>query len=299
MASRKDQKEAARAARMEQEREAAAAAGRRRRLQILGSVVAVAVVVVVVAIALSTGSSSSGSTSKLGSSADKLADQRVHSLLAGIPEQPDNVLGRASAPVTITEYGDLECSICDELALGAGQASPDGVSEGYAGTGLEDKIIQKYVRTGKAKLVFDSLETASSGSPIPNVFPTQQAAAYAAGLQGKAWYYIELFYSEQGREDTGYATTSFLDDLAKQVPGLNYAEWSRDRTKPSLIAQVNRMNSAGTALDTAVPSSQGGGGASTPTFVVSGPKGTSAPVIGIPANPPWLTTVESDIAKYS
>ena len=41
------------------------------------------------------------------------------------------------------------------------------------------------------------------------MFPTQQSAAYAAGLQAKAWYYIELFYNLQGQEDTGYVTSSY------------------------------------------------------------------------------------------
>lgn len=41
-------------------------------------------------------------------------------------------------------------------------------------------------------------------------------------LHGKAWYYIELFYHEQAQECTAYVTPSFLDGIARQIPGLNY-----------------------------------------------------------------------------
>jgi hypothetical protein len=41
-------------------------------------------------------------------------------------------------------------------------------------------------------------------------------------LQGKAWYYIELCYYEQGQEDAAYVRPSFLDGIARQIPGLSY-----------------------------------------------------------------------------
>ena len=58
MASRKEQKEQARAARIAQEQHAAAKAQRTRRLQIFGGVIAIAVIVIVVAIVVSSGGSS-------------------------------------------------------------------------------------------------------------------------------------------------------------------------------------------------------------------------------------------------
>ncbi|HEY2217631.1 MAG TPA: DsbA family protein, partial [Solirubrobacteraceae bacterium] len=57
----------------------------------------------------------------------------------------------------------------------------------------------------------------------------QQVAALAAGKQNKGWNYIELFYHQQGQEDTGYVTEKYLQELAKQVPGMNLATWSADR----------------------------------------------------------------------
>ena len=43
------------------------------------------------------------------------------------------------------------------------------------------------------------------------MFKDQQVAALAAGMQKKFWNYAELFYHEQGQEDTGYVTESYLD----------------------------------------------------------------------------------------
>lgn len=216
----------------------------------LGGVLVAAVVIVVVAIAVS--SSGSNKTVKPDSPQAKQAATTVASVLTGIPES-GATLGNPKAKVTITEYGDLECPICQEFALSA-----------------EPQVIQNYVRTGKAKFVYRSLETASGGSPIANVFPTQQAAAYAAGAQNKAWYYILLFYNEQGQEDTGYVTESYLDGLAKQVPGLNYGAWLLDRKDSKFVQQVTTDEQA----------AQSAGFNSTPTVVVTGPKGQASPLVG-------------------
>jgi protein-disulfide isomerase len=181
------------------------------------------------------------------------------------------VLGKASSPVSIIEYGDLECSICDEFALPTNVAASNGAS----GSGVEDQIIDNLVRTGRAKLIYDSLETATSNGATPQEFVPQQAAADAAGLQDKAWYYIELFYNEQGEEGSDYVTQAFLDGIAKQIPGLNYSEWLRDSRSATLKQQVNAEIAAGTKVDQ--------GAASTPTVLVSGRKGESIVAEGIPS----------------
>ncbi len=244
MASRTKQKEQARERRIAEEQARAERARRERRLRMLVGVVVLAAALVAVAIAVS--SSGGGSTAaKPGSTQAKQAQASVTTLLSGIP-QSGTTLGSPSAKVTVTEFGDLQCPVCQEFALGA-----------------ENQIIQNDVRSGKVKLVYRSLETASSDSPIQNVFPTQQVAAYAAGLQSKAWHYIELFYHEQGQEGTGYATEAYLDGLARQVPGLNYSEWRLDRSSPTLTAQLRADTRA----------AQAKGYTATPTIVITGPKG--------------------------
>ena len=280
MASRKQQKEEARQRRLEQERAAAAQAGRRRRLQMLGGVLVAAVAVIAVAIAISAGSSSGAPSAKPHSKEAVAADQHVDALLAGIPES-GNTLGNPKAPVTVTEFGDLECSVCDVFATPPSFTNPEGES----GTGWEDDLISQYVRKGVVKLVYRSLETASSGNPNSSAFALQQAAANAAGLQDKAWYYIELFYNEQGAEDSNYVSESYLEGLAKQIPGLNFSKWMADRNLASVKSQVTSDNAAGTAADTAT-----GNGPSTPTLVVQGPDGKHILPPGLPNSYSSLTS---------
>ncbi len=245
MASRAEQKAAARAQReAAQKAHAAAQAQRARIIYLLVAVVVVAAAAVVFIVA----SSGNGSVGPVKKTTQEVKEARtVDTLLAGIPES-GNTIGRPNAPVTITEYGDLECPICDEFAKDA-----------------EKELIGTYVKSGDVKLVYDSLETASSDpSAAPNAFNLQQVAALAAGKQDKAWYYILDFYDNQKTENTPYVTTAFLDNIASLVPGLNLTQWQSDRNDPSLLAEVNSdaQNAATLGLNY------------TPGIYVKGSKGT-------------------------
>jgi protein-disulfide isomerase len=214
MASRQEQKERARSQRIAQEREQASAAQRRRRIQILGGAALVAIIVVVVAIVASSGGGSSGVQS--GSKANKTVAS-VSTLLKGIP-QSGSVLGKPTAPVTMEYFGDLECPVCKTFTLGA-----------------LPTVIQKWVRPGKLRIEYRNLETATHD---PETFRTQQAAAMAAGKQNKMWFYIELFYHEQGEENSGYVTEEYLQGLARQIPGLDFAKWKEDRNNPAWANEI-------------------------------------------------------------
>jgi protein-disulfide isomerase len=240
--TRKQRREVAREQRRALEQAAHAQAVRRTRMLRLGGALGLAVVVVIVAIVVS---SSGGSKAKGIATGDKAATTvaAVTSLLKGIP-QSANVLGTASAPVTLKYYGDLECPICQEFTL---DTLPT--------------LIGSYVRTGKMKIEYLPLETAT---PDPETFQTQQVAALAAGQQKREWNYVELFYHEQGAEDTGYVTENYLQGLAKQVPGLKLASWLSARGSSKLINTISNQASA----------AQSAGLNSTPTLIFTGPKGT-------------------------
>lgn len=214
--TRKQRREQARAERKALEEQQAASAKRRARLTQLGIVVVIVIAAVVV-ILIATGGGSSKNEAKSGSKAANENVTTVSDLIAGIP-QSGNRLGDPNAPITLKYFGDLECPICREFTLGA-----------------FPEIIQKWVRTGKVKVEYHSMETATRE---PEVFKTQQIAAYAAGKQNLGWYFIELFYHEQGEEDSGYVTESYLQNLAQQVPGLDLATWTADRSDPELANQV-------------------------------------------------------------
>jgi protein-disulfide isomerase len=213
--TRKQRREQARGERKALEQAEADRAKRRTRLTQLGVVVAI-VVVIVVGIAIATGGGKS-KTVKSGTPQANANVSEVSTLLNGIP-QNGNTLGNPNAPVTLKYYGDLECPICKEFTLGALPA-----------------VIQKYVRTGKVKIEYHALETATRE---PEVFKTQQVAALAAGKQKLGWNFIELFYHEQGEEDSGYVNESYLQNLASQVPGLSLADWTTARSDPTYSNQV-------------------------------------------------------------
>jgi protein-disulfide isomerase len=254
MASRKDQKEAARQRRLAEEQARAERARRDRRLRMLGGTVVGAILLVVVAIVISSGGGGGTKIVAPNSAAAKQAQKTVNTLLAGIP-QSGNTLGSPSAKVTVTEYGDLVCPVCKSFALGA-----------------QNQLISQEVRTGKVKIVYKALETAS-GTANGSMFVPSQTAALAAGNQKKAWNYIELFYHEQGDETSSYVTDNYLGGLAKQVTGLNFSQWDSDRSASNLQTQVTADTTAAAAA----------GYNSTPTILVSGPKSQAQPIVGDPS----------------
>jgi protein-disulfide isomerase len=224
--TRKQRREQAREQRKALEEAEAAGAKRKARLTQLGIVVATVVAVVVV-ILIATGGGGAKKVAPHSAAANQTV-AAVNTLIGGIP-QNGNVLGNPNAPVTLQYFGDLQCPICKEFTLGA-----------------LPTIIQKWVRTGKVKIEYRSLETATREQ---EVFKTQQAAALAAGKQKKMWNYLETFYREQGEESSGYVTESYLQGLAQQVPGLNLTKWTNDRAEPALTTQLatdaQAANSAG------------------------------------------------------
>lgn len=214
--TRKQRREQARAQRKALEEAQAAKSAQRKRLIQLGGAIGVVVVIIAI-ILLATGGGGSKPAVAPKSSAANQATAEVTSLLQGIPQSADT-LGKASAPVTLQYFGDLQCPVCREFTLGA-----------------LPPLINKYVRAGKLKIEYRSLETATRE---PETFRTQQIAALAAGKQNLMWHYVELFYHEQGEESSGYVTESYLQGLASQVPGLSLASWSSARNDPAFATQV-------------------------------------------------------------
>ncbi|HEY4894514.1 MAG TPA: thioredoxin domain-containing protein [Solirubrobacteraceae bacterium] len=213
--TRKQRREQARTQRKALEEAEAADAARRKRLSQLGIAIAVVVAAVVVVL-IATGGGKSKTVAPSSPEANTTANA-VNAAITGIPQKA-NTLGSPTAPVTLRYYGDLECPICRDFTLGA-----------------LPSIIQKWVRTGKLRIEYLSLETATREQ---EVFKTQQVAALAAGKQNKMWNYIELFYHEQGEENTSYVTESYLQGLAKQVPGLELAKWTTDRNDATFTNQI-------------------------------------------------------------
>jgi protein-disulfide isomerase len=188
----------------------ASGTSRRRRswtlaIGVAGALVVVAVVLIAV----------SGRGSSVASAGQTAQDREINALLAGIP-QSGNALGSPTAPVTLQYFVDLQCPTARDFTLS---------SLPY--------VTRKWVRPGTVRLEFRSLRSVSE----PQTFDTQQAAALAAGMQDKLWYFLEYFYHEQGPEHSGYVTESYLASLAKQAD-VDLAQWDEERDSPKLAAQV-------------------------------------------------------------
>jgi len=265
MASRREQKEQARAARIAAAELATGAAAKRRRILTFGGIVAGAVIVVVVVIAIGTGSGNTGLQPQ--QQATKTYGV-VRQELAGIPQHGVR-LGSANAKVTMTYVGDLECPYCRAFTMT-----------------VLPQFIRRYVREDKVKMVYRSLCTATCHFNTPRFVP-QQVAAYAAGKQNRFWQYAELFYREQADETQPYVTERYLRGLAAQIPGLDLSRWLADRKDPALVSQVHADSEFVQRLR--LPGQ-------TPEVLMSGPKGS----VYLPANGvPTLTWLISAVSRVS
>lgn len=201
-----------------------AKATRRRRFGILGTGLIAAVAVIAIAAIVSTSSN--------GAPSDGAALTRS-TVVDGVPET-NGVLGDPKAPVTITEYVDLQCPVCAEASK----------------TTLPT-LIDDYVKTGKVKLQARTMHFLGPDSVT--------AARVAAGAQqqNKLWRFIETFYANQGTENSGYATEDFLKSVATTA-GVN----------ADAALKYADTNEAEAALTTANQDAQAVGADSTPTFTI-------------------------------
>jgi len=235
MSSRQGRKAAARQARLAEEAQARAAATRRRRLQALCGAIVAAIAVAAVAVAISSGGGSANAAS-----GGKLTGAAFSSsLFAGIP-QHGTVLGRPGAPVRLIEFADLQCPYCREYTL---QALPT--------------LVRDYVRTGKAQMQFENLSFIG-----PDSVQAGEVAS-AAAAQNKLWNFVDLMYLNQGTENTGYATPSYLRQLLEAIPGLNVAAALRASQTPAAASALTQ------ASDLAAREGING----TPSFLIGPAKG--------------------------
>ena len=210
-----------------------------RTLAIAGGVIVLVIVAVVLAIVLSSGGSSktgdglgdgktiilATGTPATGSSTggDAYVDAPdVAAMFAGIP-QKGFVLGNADAPVTLVEYIDLQCPVCQQFETTELQA-----------------LITKYVRPGKLKIeikVWNILDRPGTVDSFRG-----QKAVIAAAAQNKAFEFSGLLYNNQGLEGTNWMNDAFISNVAASVDGLDTAKFVSDANSSattSLISQTD------------------------------------------------------------
>jgi protein-disulfide isomerase len=237
-------REARRDERLQEQQTADAAARRQQLIKLASAIGFLAIAAVLVLIVISQSQSSGGDASDLSDVSE------VKQELNGIPQQ-GMVLGEPGAKVTLFEFGDLQCPVC----------------KGFAEEILPP-VIESKVRSGEAKLDFRNFTIIG-----PQSTPAG-AAAIAAGEQGRGWSFVELFYRNQGIEDSGYVTDEFLTAIAKGAGVPDLAQWNKDRKSKSVLAQVEATTSEAERL----------GFTGTPSFAVEGPGTAGKQALGTPGS---------------
>ena len=254
MSSRKQRKEQLRTQRLAAEAQEQGAERRRRLVQYGSASIFLALCAVVVLVIVSQAGSGSGGDTHIEDVG------LVQSQLQGIP-QADTVLGDPQAKATVVEFGDLQCPVCRAFSY---EIAP--------------QLISGPVRRGQARYEFRQF-------PILGPDSVEAAkAALAAGEQGRYWNFVELFYRNQGVENTGYVTDAFLEAVARAAGVRDIARWNADRRSSRWNSEISANESA----------ARGFSFTGTPSILVQGPSGQR------PFNTvPTLDQLESAIQSVS
>lgn len=243
--------------RVKAEHQAAGSDRRTRLLQLsAGGVFLAIIVVVVVIIVAGSGGDSGGEASNIEETA------QVQKLLTGIPQKA-TTLGDPNAPVKVYEYGDLQCPFCKENAENVTPA-----------------VIENQVKNGEASITFRNYIIIG-----PDSYPAGQAAL-AAGAQGKAWNFIELWYRNQGEENSGYVTDEFIESVGKAAGIPDFEKWNEERKSPKLKKQLEETSGQAEHL----------GFTGTPSFAIKGPKSEGLELMNAPESSGQF---EEEIKKVS
>jgi protein-disulfide isomerase len=244
--SNKREREKRREQRLQEETKVDAGERRTRLLQLGAGAVFLAIVAVVVLIVVNGSSDSSG-----GDATNLKEVSEVDSLVSGAP-QDGMVLGKPEAKVELIEFGDLQCPVC----------------KGYSEEILP-QVIENKVDSGDAKIVFKNFTIIGEQSAPAG------AAALAAGEQGRGWNYLELFYRNQGEENSGYADDAFLTAVAKSSGVKDIAKWNQERKGKKLTGQVEKTTEQAQTF----------GFSGTPSFAIKGPSTNGIELLGNPQTP--------------
>lgn len=150
----------------------------------------------------------------------------------GIPQRGIS-LGRVNAPVTLVEYGDLQCPYC---ATWTRTALPT--------------LVRDYVRPGRVRIEFRGLAFLGPESQLC------LEAALAAGRQGRLWHVVDLLDRNQGAENSGWLNESTLRRVGASVPRLDTSR------------MLDEHDEVGHEIEAAQAAATAGGISGTPSFQV-------------------------------
>ena len=176
-------------------------------------------------------------------------------------ENGSPALGSESAPITIVEFGDYQCESCY-----------------YWFHNTRSTLIDNYIETGKAKLVFVDLPFLGRDSI------TAAQASYCAEDQGKYWEYHTILYTFQEIEgyDSGWAGRDSLNSFASTLD-MNMDEFNdcMDSSKYKIRVKANYNEAVKNGVQ------------STPTFIIISSDGTTKKFAGAQPYSVFAATIES------
>jgi protein-disulfide isomerase len=220
----------------------------RRRVLVVAVVAAAVAVGLVGASLLSARGDGGGGGNGGGETTAVAGGPDVELLLDGVTQE-GTVIGEDDAPVTLVEYADLQCPFCADWAL---TTFPELVSD--------------YVREGLLRIEFRGLSFI--GPESENAL----RAALAAGEQGKLWNVVDLIYTNQGAENSGWITDDFLRAVGAAVPGLDVDRMMDGRDAAEVTA----------GMEEAAAAAESDGVTGTPSFLL-GPTGGELETLAVSA----------------
>ena len=170
-------------------------------------------------------------------------------VLVGLPAAATNTakangnsLGDANAPVTMEVYADYQCPIC-----------------GQFDRGTLKQIEDKYVKTGKVRIVFNHFAFIGDES-------TRAAeASECANAQGKFWEFTDTLFNNQAGENQGAFSDANLEKFAQQV-GLDMTQYKTCMDQNTYLGKVQASSTGASQR----------GVDSTPTLFINGQKAVGA-----------------------
>ncbi len=134
------------------------------------------------------------------------------------------VLGNPSAPITILEWGDYQCTFCYR----------------FHDTTL-NTLKEDYIKKGKVSLVFKDFPLNGPDSVLA------AEASYCAHDQGMYWQYHDELYKNWGGERTGWITDWSLNAFASTV-GLDLDAFNQCLDEDKYQDKVNALYQEGKDL---------------------------------------------------
>lgn len=174
--------------------------------------------------------------------------------------------GTSPDNVTLVEYGDYECPVCETFYPTVKQ------------------VAAKY--SGKIVFQFRNLPLTSIH---PNAFAAARAAE-AAGLQGKYFEMHDLLYENQNSWVSASQPLTFFDTYAKSL-GLNVSQFDKDYASEAVNDAINSDLSAFDAT---------GDEKATPTFYLDGKKLDNTQLINSSNQPTidaFSKVIDAELAK--